>query len=59
MLADWELLKSVTFFVICKAYKTPNNAIVNEGLAISDHPHFDKVLGVDSLLDHIVDAILS
>jgi len=59
MLAERELLESVTFFIVTETDEASDDSEVDKGVAICDHANFDKMSRVDSLLDHVVDPVLA
>ena len=50
MLAVWELLEAVAFFVVAKADEAPHDAYGLEALHVRDHSHLDEVCRVHTLL---------
>ena len=59
MLAEGELLQSITVFVVGEADEASDDTMVGEGISVGDHAHLDEILRIDTLLEHIVDTILS
>ncbi len=59
VLAEWELLQSVTLLVVIKAYEAPDDAEVDIVVSIGDDSHFDEMARFDALLEQIVNAILT
>ena len=57
--AEGELLQPISFLVVRKTDEASDNAMVRERVSVGDHAHLDKVLGIHTLLQHIVDAILA
>ena len=58
MLAEWELLQTITVFVIVEADKAAYDSMISKLIPISHHAHLNKVILIDALLDHVIDAIL-
>ena len=58
VLAEGELLQTVAVLVVREADEAPYYAVVGERVSVGDHAHLDKVLRIDALLEHIVDAVL-
>ena len=58
MLAEWELLQTIAVSVIVEADKAAYDAMICKLIPISDHAHLNKVVLIDTLLDHVIDAIL-
>ena len=59
MLAERKLLQSITIFVVGETDETSDDTMVREGISVGDHAHLDEILRINSLLEHIVDTILS
>ena len=59
MLAERELLESVTFLIVTEADEASDDSKVNEGITVCDDANFYKMSRVHSLLYHVVDPILT
>ena len=59
VLAEWELLEPVTLLVVGEADEAADDAELGVAITVSDHTHFDEVLRVDALLEHVEDAVLA
>ena len=59
VLAEWELLQSVTLLVVVKANEASDDTEVDIAVSIGDDSHFDEMSRFDALLEQIVNAILT
>ena len=59
VLAKGELLESVSILVAIKADEAANDPIVSKLVSVGDHSHLDELILVDTLLDHVVDAVFA
>ena len=58
MLAKWELLQTISVSVIVEADKAAYDAMICKLIPIRDHAHLNKVVLINTLLNHVIDAIL-
>ena len=58
VLAERELLQPVAVLVVREADEAPDDAVIRKRVSVGHHAHFDKVLRIDALLEHVVDAVL-
>ena len=59
MFAHGELLDPVTLLIVTEADEASRYPVVDKRFTISHDAHLDKVLRIDTLLKHIVDAVLT
>ena len=59
VLAEGKLLESISILVAIEADEAANDPIVGELVSVGDHSHLDELVLVDTLLDHVIDAVLA
>lgn len=59
VLAEGELLETVTLLVAAEANEAADQAKAVVALSVGDHAHLNEMLRVDALLQHIVNAVLA
>jgi len=59
VLAERELLESISFLVVSEANEAPDDSMVGEVISVGDYAHFNEVLRINTLLQHVVDPVLA
>ena len=54
-----KLLNTIALLIVSETDKASDDSMVNKRLSVGYHAHFNEILGMHALLNHVVDSIFA